>query len=181
MLRKFVLYPTLLALILCALVACQSSPAPETDPTGDQSPSAQNGVSLSAEDAYTNFDKTDEEAGTAVAISLADNNTTVTGAGVNVKENTITITATGTYRLSGTLTNGQVCVNVAKTDKVRLILDGVSLWGICIPLGFITAFILKLPVWAVYLCLTCDEMLKLPFSHRRYKSGKWLKNITRDV
>lgn len=65
--------------------------------------------------------------------------------------------------------------------RVGLILDGVSLWGICIPLGFITAFILKLPVWAVYLCLTCDEMLKLPFSHRRYKSGKWLKNITRDV
>lgn len=65
--------------------------------------------------------------------------------------------------------------------KMGLILDGISLWGICIPLGFITAFVLKLPVWTVYLCLTCDEMLKLPFSHRRYKSGKWLKNITRDV
>ena len=65
--------------------------------------------------------------------------------------------------------------------RVGLILDAVSLWGICIPLGFIAAFILELPVWAVYLCLTCDEMLKLPFSHMRYKSGKWLKNITRDA
>lgn len=65
--------------------------------------------------------------------------------------------------------------------RVGLILDAVSLWGICIPLGFIAAFILELPVWAVYLCLTCDEMLKLPFSHYRYKSGKWLKNITRDA
>ena len=64
--------------------------------------------------------------------------------------------------------------------KIGLILDGISLWGICIPLGFVAAFILKLPVWAVYLCLTCDEMIKLPFSYRRYKSGKWLKNITRD-
>ena len=64
--------------------------------------------------------------------------------------------------------------------KMGLILDGVSLWGICIPLGFITAFVLDFPVWAVYLCLTCDEMLKLPFSHMRYKSGKWIKNITRD-
>ena len=51
--------------------------------------------------------------------------------------------------------------------RVGLILDAVSLWGICIPLGFIAAFILELPVWAVYLCLTCDEMLKLPFSHYR--------------
>nr|WP_291235075.1 MATE family efflux transporter [Frisingicoccus sp.] len=63
--------------------------------------------------------------------------------------------------------------------RIGLLLDGVSLWGVCIPLGFITAFILKWPVWAVYLCLTCDEMLKLPFSHARYRSRKWLKNITR--
>lgn len=63
--------------------------------------------------------------------------------------------------------------------RIGLLLDGVSLWGVCIPLGFITAFILKWPVWAVYLCLTCDEMLKLPFSHDRYRSRKWLKNITR--
>lgn len=64
--------------------------------------------------------------------------------------------------------------------RMGLILDGVSLWGICIPLGFIAAFVLDLPVWAVYLCLTSDEMLKLPFSHMRYRSGKWLRNITRD-
>lgn len=64
--------------------------------------------------------------------------------------------------------------------RIGLILDGVSLWGVCIPLGFIAAFVLKLPVWAVYLCLTSDEMLKLPFSYARYRSGKWIKNITRD-
>lgn len=64
--------------------------------------------------------------------------------------------------------------------KIGLILDGVSLWGICIPVGFIAAFVLKLPVWAVYLCLTSDEMLKLPFSFIRYRSGKWIRNITRD-
>lgn len=63
--------------------------------------------------------------------------------------------------------------------RIGLLLDGISLWCVCIPLGFITAFIFKWPVWAVYLCLTCDEMLKLPFSHARYRSQKWLKNITR--
>ena len=64
--------------------------------------------------------------------------------------------------------------------RTGLILDGVSLWCVCIPLGCIAAFVLKWPVWAVYLCLTSDEMLKLPFSHARYRSGKWIKNITRD-
>ena len=63
--------------------------------------------------------------------------------------------------------------------RIGLLLDGISLWCVCIPLGFITAFIFNWPVWAVYLCLTCDEMLKLPFSHARYRSQKWLKNITR--
>ena len=63
--------------------------------------------------------------------------------------------------------------------RIGLLLDLLSLWAVCIPLGFIGAFFLKLPVWAVYLCLTCDEMLKLPFSYARYRSKKWLKNITR--
>lgn len=65
--------------------------------------------------------------------------------------------------------------------RTGLILDAVSLWGICIPLGFIAANFLKWPVWAVYLCLTSDEMLKLPFSYARYRSNKWIKNITRDA
>lgn len=63
--------------------------------------------------------------------------------------------------------------------RIGLLLDFLSLWAVCIPLGFVGAFFLKLPVWAVYLCLTCDEMLKLPFSYARYRSRKWLRNITR--
>lgn len=63
--------------------------------------------------------------------------------------------------------------------RIGLLLDFVSLWAVCIPLGFVEAFFLKFPVWGVYLCLTCDEMLKLPFSFARYRSRKWLKNITR--
>lgn len=63
--------------------------------------------------------------------------------------------------------------------RIGLALDAVSLWGVCLPAGAIAAFLLKQPVWVVYLCLTCDEMLKLPFSYARYRSKKWLKNITR--
>ncbi len=63
--------------------------------------------------------------------------------------------------------------------RIGLALDAISLWGVCLPAGAITAFLLKQPVWVVYLCLTCDEMLKLPFSFVRYRSKKWLKNITR--
>ena len=46
--------------------------------------------------------------------------------GVTVDGDTVTITAAGTYRLSGTLA-GQVVVDTADTDLVRLILDDASI------------------------------------------------------
>lgn len=63
--------------------------------------------------------------------------------------------------------------------KFGLALDVATLWGGSIFLGFIAAFILKLPVIAIYVILMSDEILKLPFSTWRYKSYKWLKNVTR--
>ena len=123
---KILAYVAFFTLILFSFTACQSNSA-SPDPSAPQTPAAENGVSLSVEEAYTNFDKNDSEAGTAVAVVLADNGTTVSGAGVTVDKNTVTVTAGGTYRVSGTLSNGQLRVNVAKTDKVRLILDGVNI------------------------------------------------------
>ena len=44
----------------------------------------------------------------------------------------------------------------------------------------ITPFVLKLPVMWVYFLLCTDEFVKWPWVLKRYKSGKWAKNITRD-
>lgn len=63
--------------------------------------------------------------------------------------------------------------------KFGLILDVASLWGGSILMGVIAAFVLKLPVPLVYVFLVSDEVLKLPFAYRRYRSMKWMKNITR--
>lgn len=65
--------------------------------------------------------------------------------------------------------------------KYGLLLDSGTLWCVAIPAGAIAAFVLKLPVIAVYVILTCDELLKLPFSFKRYKSLKWLKDVTRNA
>ena len=46
---------------------------------------------------------------------------------VSVSGNVLTITKAGTYILSGTLDNAQLRVAVEKTEKVTLILDGVSI------------------------------------------------------
>ncbi len=64
--------------------------------------------------------------------------------------------------------------------KYGLYLDCLTLWCGSILLGAIAAFYFKWPVTLVYMFIQCDELLKIPFSFSRYKSLKWLKNVTRD-
>ena len=46
---------------------------------------------------------------------------------MNISGSTVTIQDEGTYILSGTLDDGMVVVNAESTDKVQLVLDGVSI------------------------------------------------------
>lgn len=58
------------------------------------------------------------------------------------------------------------------------ICDAVTMWIIIIPLGAFAAFILHLPILAVYFFLNLDELIKLPAVYRHYKQYKWVKNLT---
>ena len=62
----------------------------------------------------------------ATRIALSDGGTTVTGDGATVSGNTVTITAAGTYLISGTLSEGQIKVEVNEADKVQLVLSGAT-------------------------------------------------------
>lgn len=65
-------------------------------------------------------------------------------------------------------------------SRFGCICDGITMWCYAVPLGFFAAFVLKLPVLWVYFLLCTDEFAKWPVVIRRYRSGKWLNNITRD-
>lgn len=52
---------------------------------------------------------------------------TCSDAGVKINGTTVTITRAGTYVLSGTLDNGMVIVDAADTDKLQVVLNGVSI------------------------------------------------------
>lgn len=58
---------------------------------------------------------------------LAGNSASAQGDGVTIDGSTVTITAPGTYRLSGTLADGQVVVDSADDGLVQIILAGVSI------------------------------------------------------
>ena len=65
-------------------------------------------------------------------------------------------------------------------SKFGFVCDCIDMWCYAVPLGFFAAFVLKLPVMWVYFLLCTDEFVKWPWVIKRYKSEKWLKNITRD-
>lgn len=64
--------------------------------------------------------------------------------------------------------------------RFGLICDAVAMWGVVLPLGFLTAFVWKWPPIAVYIALCMDEFVKLPFVAIRFRRYKWLNNLTRD-
>ncbi len=63
-------------------------------------------------------------------------------------------------------------------SKFGFICDTVVMWCIAVPLGLIAAFVLKLPVIAVYFIVSLDELLKLPAVYINYKKYKWVKDLT---
>ena len=64
-------------------------------------------------------------------------------------------------------------------SRFGLLCDTVVMWVIAVPLGLISAFVLNLPVLAVYFVISLDEMVKLPAVYRHYKKYAWVKDLTR--
>lgn len=85
----------------------------------------------------------------------------VMGAAVN------TTLISGVFRAGGDSRFGFIC-------------DVIDMWCYAVPLGFLAAFVFKLPVLWVYFLLCTDEFVKWPWVIRHYKSEKWLHNITRN-
>jgi hypothetical protein len=78
--------------------------------------------------AETHADASDFEwdQGSEVNVDLADG-VSSGGDGVEIEGDVVTIAAGGTYRLSGSLSDGQVVVDAGDEDLVRLVLDGISI------------------------------------------------------
>ena len=57
--------------------------------------------------------------------------------------------------------------------------DLVFLWGLTVPLGFLSAFVLHLPVIGVFLCLKCDQVIKCFTSEWRLRCCAWIHDMNR--
>ena len=78
-----------------------------------------------------------------------------------------TVLVVGTFRAGG-------------DTKFGLALDVGTMWGGSILIGAVAAFIFHCSVPVVYAILMSDELLKLPFTIKRFLDFKWLKDVTRE-
>ena len=86
-----------------------------------------------------------------------------------------------TYYMIGKSVNATVIAGVfcaGGDTKFGLKCDAVTMWVILIPIGMITAFVLKLPIMVVYFIIGMDEIIKLPAVYRHYKKYNWVRNLT---
>lgn len=86
------------------------------------------------------------------------------------------------YYVVGQAVNTTLIVGVFRAGgdtRFGLVLDVGVMW-LCSILGAtIGAFVIGIPMPWVYILLCSDEIIKIPFSIYRYKTYKWLKNVTR--
>ncbi|MBD5162734.1 MAG: MATE family efflux transporter [Oscillibacter sp.] len=88
-----------------------------------------------------------------------------------------------TYYVMGAAVNTTLIAGVFRAggdSRFGFICDTIDMWCYSVPLGFIAAFVFRLPVMWVYFLLCTDEFVKWPWVIRHYRSGKWLNNITRE-
>ena len=64
--------------------------------------------------------------------------------------------------------------------KYTMWMDLIGTWCIGVPVGYIAAYFLKLPVYYVYFLLSLEEYIRVLLGIVLFKSKRWMVNITED-
>lgn len=81
-------------------------------------------------------------------------------------------------------TNAVIVVGVLRSGgdtRFSFFLDGVIIWVVGVPMAFLGAFVLGLPVQGVYLMIMSEEILKFTLGLRRYFSRRWINDLAQTV
>jgi len=82
------------------------------------------------------------------------------------------------------VTNMTTVVGVLRAGgdtRFGLILEGGSMWLVGVPTALLGAFVLHLPIYWVYLMIVAGELVRMGFGLWRFRSGKWIHNLTQPV
>jgi len=65
--------------------------------------------------------------------------------------------------------------------RFGFLMDGVVIWVVGVPLAFLGAFVIHLPVYWVYLLVMSEELVKWILGLYRFFTRKWIHNLTQTV
>ncbi len=123
-------------MIICVLAACspsgqtnetESSSMKESQTESKNDSASESGVQTESGSLAESGTQSESESQTEIAVTFDGStyNSSVDGA-ITQEGKVFTITKAGTYRLSGTVDNGQIAVNVSKLEQVELKFDGLT-------------------------------------------------------
>ena len=116
--------------LLFSLCACGASSATSGTDTAGQTTGTDSDFSVTELSRDALFTDQDLEIGydeaECISIQLTGSSAQCDSDAVQIVGSTVTITEEGAYLLSGTLENGMVIVDAENTDKIQLVLNGVS-------------------------------------------------------
>ncbi len=131
--KKIISAVLLSAFVIATFAGCSNSSTQTADEATTVKLSS-NSTSSNVDDSSSDdemFTARDKEIGydesECETITLADNASTSSLKSVKIDGNTITVSEEGTYIVSGTLSDGQIIIDGDKSEKIRLILDGVTM------------------------------------------------------
>lgn len=118
------------ALLLCGLLLLSGCTAsPDSTPSASSTPTQTNAAVTQTNSSWfsdRDLDGSYDES-QAIDITLSGTSASCSADGVTISGSQVIISTEGIYRLSGTLEDGQIVINAADTDKVQLVLDGVTI------------------------------------------------------
>jgi len=65
--------------------------------------------------------------------------------------------------------------------RFSMFLDGGTMWVVGVPSALLAAFVFHLPVYWVYLVIMSEELVKFSVSLWRFRSRRWIHNISQTV
>ncbi len=105
----------------------QTSSTVSTESNPDEGPQIFGETFTEGDDNFSATDLTTAYSSEDTSIKLNGNTVKISGSGASFADKRISITSPGTYVFSGTLSDGQIYVNVSKEEKVQLVFNGVNI------------------------------------------------------
>jgi len=102
----------------------------------------------------------------------------------DVIENASLVINVITFFLWVRVSNMTIVVGILRAGgdtRFSLFLDGMIIWIVGVPMAYLGANVFHFPVYFVYLCAMSEEATKWILGIYRYRSRKWINNLTNQV